>query len=152
MRLPCDEGCWRGPEFASDRGHKADPESTACALDVARGRNDGGSVFCATVGLVNLRRELRRSCNGSELCRRCFWRGCVSARTCKPSTLAWSLAGCHRCRTGILGQELRAYPLHRITRSLAGHTNQSARTSLAIELFTRFGGVPPWKPHLKAGV
>jgi hypothetical protein len=37
-------------------------------------------------------------------------------------------------------------------RNLAALTNQSARTSLAIELFTRFGGVYPWKPHLKAGV
>jgi hypothetical protein len=108
MRLPRDEGCWRSTEFASERGRKGNPESTARALDVARGRNDGDSVFCPTGGLVHLRREFRRSCNGSELCRRCFWRGCVSARTCNPSTLARSLAGCHRRRTGVFRQELTA--------------------------------------------
>ena len=45
MRLPRDEGRWRGPEFAADRGRKGDPESTACPLDVARGWNDGVSFF-----------------------------------------------------------------------------------------------------------
>src|SRR5437879_6443501 len=108
MHLPRDEGCWRGPEFAPERGRKGSPESTARALDVARGRNDGGSVFCPAGSLVHLRREFRRSCNGSKLRRRCLWRGCVSARTSNPSTLAWSLIGCRWRRTGVFGQELTA--------------------------------------------
>jgi hypothetical protein len=108
MRLPRDEGRWRSPEFASDRRCKGNPESTARALDVARGRDDGGSVFCPIGSLVHLRREFRRSCNGAELRRGCFRRGCLSARTCNPSTLARSLAGCHRRRTGVFRQELAA--------------------------------------------
>ena len=43
MHLPRDEGCWRGPESAPERGRKGSPKSTARALDVARGRNDGGT-------------------------------------------------------------------------------------------------------------
>src|SRR5215469_7444008 len=108
MRLPRDEGCWRGPEFAPERDGQGNPESTPRALDVARGRNDGDSVFFITGSLIHLRREFRRSCDGSELRRRRFWRGCVSARTSNPSTLAWSLLGCHWGCTGIPGQKLTA--------------------------------------------
>src|SRR5580704_2527479 len=106
MRLPRDEGCWRGAEFASDRGRKSDPEGTPRPLDVAWGWNDGGSVFFPVGSPVHLRRELCRSGNGSELRCRCLWRGRLSARTCNASTLARSLAGCHRRGTGVFGQEL----------------------------------------------
>src|SRR5271168_1640944 len=108
MRLPRDESCWRSPEFATNRGRKDDPRSAARPLDVARVRNDGGSVLCATRSLVHLRREFRRSCDGAELRRRCFWGGCLSARTCRLSTLARSFAGGHRCCIGVFGQELAA--------------------------------------------
>src|SRR5271168_2968853 len=111
MRLPRDEGRWRGPEFASDGGRKGNPASTTRPLDVAWGRDDDGSVFFPTGGLVHLRREFRRSCNGAELRRGCFWRGCLSARTCNHSTLARSLAGCRWCCTGVFRQELAA-PVH----------------------------------------
>src|SRR5580704_8083898 len=53
MRLPRDEGCWRSTEFASERGRKGNPESTARAVDVARGRNDGDSVF-ALLGALSI--------------------------------------------------------------------------------------------------
>src|SRR5258708_220381 len=131
MRLPRDEGCWRGPEFAPERDRKVNPESTARALDVARGRNDGGSVFCPTGSLVHLRREFRRSCNGSELRRRCLWRGCVSARTSNPSTLAWSLIGCHRRRTGVFGQELTAPGLR--WRGHAGKSLKNRKSNLRFQ-------------------
>ena len=45
MRLPRNEGHWRSPEFAANRGRKSDPQSTTCALDVAWGWNDGVSFF-----------------------------------------------------------------------------------------------------------
>jgi hypothetical protein len=108
MRLPCDEGGWRGPELASGTGRKGSSKSATRPLDVARGWNDGGSVFFLAGSLVHLRREFRRSSNGAELRRGCVWRGCLSARTCELSTLARSLAGCHRCCTGVFWQELTA--------------------------------------------
>src|SRR6266851_8714474 len=107
MCLPRDEDCRRGPEFASDRDRKGNPASTTRPLDVAWGRNDGCSIFFPTGGLVHLRREFRRSRNGAELRRGCFWGGCLSARTCNLSTLARSLAGCYRGGTGVFRQELK---------------------------------------------
>src|ERR1700677_4429634 len=106
MRLPCDEGCWRGPTFASCRRRNRNPASITRPLDVAGGWNDGVSVFCPSGSLVNLQRELRRSCNGTQLCRGCFWRGCLFGRTCKLSTLARCLANCNRRCTGSFRQEL----------------------------------------------
>jgi hypothetical protein len=108
MRLPRNEGRWRGSEFAADRGRKGGTESTTCSLDVARGWNDGVSFFFPTGSFVDLQREFRRSCNGAKLCRGCFWRSCLSTRTCKLSTLARSLANFHRCCTGFFRQELTA--------------------------------------------
>jgi len=106
MRLARDEGRWRGPEFAAAGGRKGGLESTACPLDVARDCNDGVSFFFPTRSLVDLQREFRRSRKGAKLRRRCFWRGCLFARTCKLSTLARSLANCHRSCTGFFRQEL----------------------------------------------
>ena len=111
MRLPRNEGRWGDPEFATDGRHKSDPESTTCSLDVARGWNDGVSIFFLTGSLVDLQREFRRSCNGAELRRGCFWRCRLFARTSKLSTLARSLTNCDRCCTGFFGQELTAYGL-----------------------------------------
>src|SRR5271170_4517338 len=108
MRLSCDEGRWRGPEFATDRGRESCRESTTCSLDVARGWNDGVSIFFPAGSPVDLQREFRRSCNGAKLRRGCFWRGRLSARTCELSTLARSCANRHRCCIGLFRQELTA--------------------------------------------